>query len=144
MAALAFAPLASTAQEAPTWSQFQGGPGHPGVLVDGPQPPYRVRWTLPAPAGEALSGAVVAADLAVSVGAEAIYGIDVASGSVDGKVFVYRAPVASKSLAAKAVQHIIDRFCAGSVEQFLIGLVDEKVLPVREIERLARKVKRKP
>jgi BlaI family transcriptional regulator, penicillinase repressor len=63
---------------------------------------------------------------------------------VEGKVFVYRAPIASKSIAAKAVQQIIDRFCAGSVEQFLVGLVDEKVLPVREIERLARKVKRKP
>ena len=86
MAALAFTPLAATAQEAPTWSQFQGGPGHPGVLVDGPQPPYRVRWTLPAPAGEALSGAVVAGDLAVSVGAEAVYGIDVASGTVEWQV----------------------------------------------------------
>ena len=86
MAALAFTPLAATAQEAPTWSQFQGGPGHSGVLVDGPQPPYRVRWTLPAPAGEALSGAVVAGDLAVSVGAEAVYGIDVASGTVEWQV----------------------------------------------------------
>jgi eukaryotic-like serine/threonine-protein kinase len=86
MAALAFAPLASTAQEAPTWSQFQGGPGHPGVLVDGPQPPYRVRWTLPAPAGEALSGAVVVGDLVVSVGAKAVYGIDVASGTVEWQV----------------------------------------------------------
>ena len=86
MAALAFSPLAASAQEAPTWSQFQGGPGHPGVLVDGPQPPYRVRWTLPAPVGEALSGAVVAGNLAVSVGAEAVYGIDVASGTVEWQV----------------------------------------------------------
>ena len=92
MAALAFTPLAATAQEAPTWSQFQGGPGHPGVLVDGPQPPYRVRWTLPAPAGEALSGAVVAGDLAVSVGAEAVYGIDVASGTVEWQVRRGRRP----------------------------------------------------
>ena len=35
-------PSPRSAQEAPTWSQFQGGPGHSGVLVDGPQPPYRV------------------------------------------------------------------------------------------------------
>jgi predicted transcriptional regulator len=61
-----------------------------------------------------------------------------------GKVFVYRAPLARRSLAARAVQHIIDRFCAGSVEQFLVGMVDEKVLPMREIERLARKPRRKP
>ena len=30
----------------------------PPVLADGPEPPYRVRWTLPAPTGDALSGAV--------------------------------------------------------------------------------------
>jgi BlaI family transcriptional regulator, penicillinase repressor len=61
---------------------------------------------------------------------------------VDGKVFVYRAQVPPRSIAARAVQQIIDRFCAGSVEQFLTGMVDEKVLPMRDIERLARKVKR--
>jgi BlaI family transcriptional regulator, penicillinase repressor len=60
---------------------------------------------------------------------------------VDGKVFVYRATVAARSVAARAVQHIIDRFCAGSVEQFLVGMVDERVLSLRELERLARKVK---
>src|SRR4029453_13022023 len=87
-AAVATAPLvlmsgAAVAQETPTWSQFQGGPGHPGVLADGPEPPYRVRWTLPAPTGEALSGVVVTGDLAVSVGNEAVYGIDVASGTIE-------------------------------------------------------------
>jgi len=34
------------------------------------------------------------------------------------------------------VQQIIQRFCSGSVEQFLIGMVDEQVLPAEEIERL--------
>jgi predicted transcriptional regulator len=63
---------------------------------------------------------------------------------VDGKVFVYRARMLARSIAARAVQQIIDRFCAGSVEQFLVGMVDEKVLPMREIERLARKVRRQP
>ena len=62
---------------------------------------------------------------------------------LSGKVFVYRAKLPARSVAARAVQHIIDRFCAGSVEQFLVGMVDEKVLPLRDIERLARKVKRK-
>ena len=90
-AAVATAPLvllpgAAVAQEAPTWSQFQGGPGHSGVLADGPEPPFRVRWSLPAPTGDALSGAVVAGDLAVSVGNEAVYGIDVASGAIEWRV----------------------------------------------------------
>jgi len=64
--------------------------------------------------------------------------------TVDGKVFVYHAAVPSRSVAARAVQHIIDRFCSGSVEQFLVGMVDERVLPLHEIKRLARKVRKKP
>jgi BlaI family transcriptional regulator, penicillinase repressor len=60
---------------------------------------------------------------------------------VEGKVFVYDAAVRQRSVAARAVQQIIDRFCAGSVEQFLVGRVDEKVLTAREIQRRARKVR---
>jgi predicted transcriptional regulator len=63
---------------------------------------------------------------------------------LEGKVFVYRARVPALSVAARAVQHIIDRFCAGSAEQFLIGMVDEEVLSIRQFERLARKVKKQP
>jgi predicted transcriptional regulator len=61
--------------------------------------------------------------------------------SLHGKVFVYRAAVPSRSVAARAVRQIIERFCGGSVDQFLVGMVDEKVLSVEEIERLARKVR---
>jgi len=61
--------------------------------------------------------------------------------SLDGKTFVYRATAQPKSLAARAVRNIIDRFCAGSVEQFLAGMVDEKVLSADQLDRLARKVR---
>jgi BlaI family transcriptional regulator, penicillinase repressor len=60
----------------------------------------------------------------------------------EGKVFMYRAKVHSRSVAAKVVRNIIKRFCAGSAEQFLMGLVDEKVLSMAEIERLAEKVRK--
>jgi BlaI family penicillinase repressor len=59
-----------------------------------------------------------------------------------GNTFVYRATIPASSVAARAVRHIIDRFCSGSVEQFLVGLVDERVISRQEIERLARKVKK--
>ena len=61
--------------------------------------------------------------------------------SLEGKTFVYRATAPPKSVAARAVRNIIDRFCAGSVEQFLAGMVDEKVLSADQLERLARKVR---
>jgi outer membrane protein assembly factor BamB len=98
--ALALVPGATVAQEAPTWSQFQGGPGHSGVLADGPEPPYRVRWTLPAPTGDALSGAVVVGDLAVSVGSEAVYGIDLASGAIEWRVARGGGPLSMPAIGA--------------------------------------------
>jgi predicted transcriptional regulator len=60
---------------------------------------------------------------------------------VEGKVFLYTAAVQQCGLAARAVRHVIDRFCSGSVEQFLMGMVDENVLTTAEIQRLARKIK---
>jgi BlaI family penicillinase repressor len=60
---------------------------------------------------------------------------------VEGKVFMYQAELPSRSLAARAVRQIIQRFCSGSVEQFLVGMVDEEVLPLDEIQRLVKKVR---
>lgn len=60
-----------------------------------------------------------------------------------GKTFVYRARVQPRAMAARAVRHIIDRFWAGSVEHFLVGMVDEKVLSLPEIQRLVRRVRKK-
>jgi BlaI family penicillinase repressor len=62
------------------------------------------------------------------------------SHKLEGKVFVYRAKVRARSVAARAVRHIIDKFCEGSAEQFLTGLVDEKVLSIEQIQKIARKV----
>jgi predicted transcriptional regulator len=61
--------------------------------------------------------------------------------TVDGKVFVYRASVPPRSRAARAVQQLIERFWSGSAEQFLAGMVDEKVLTPAQIRKLASKVK---
>jgi BlaI family penicillinase repressor len=61
--------------------------------------------------------------------------------TVDGKVFVYRTSVPPRSRAARTVQQIIERFWSGSAEQFLAGMVDEKVLTPAQISKLAGKVK---
>ena len=63
------------------------------------------------------------------------------SHTTDGKVFVYKSEVSSSRIAARAVKRLIEGFWSGSTEAFLAGLVDEKVLSLDEIERLARKVK---
>jgi predicted transcriptional regulator len=63
------------------------------------------------------------------------------SHATEGKTFVYSAEVPARGVAAGAVREIIRRFCSGSVEQFLVGMVDERVLSAKDLERLARKVR---
>jgi BlaI family penicillinase repressor len=62
---------------------------------------------------------------------------------VNGQTFLYEAMAPSHSLAARTVRGLIERFWAGSAEQFVVGMVDEKVLSAEQLERLAKKV-RKP
>jgi predicted transcriptional regulator len=56
---------------------------------------------------------------------------------VDGKLFIYEAKSASQSVAARAVRQLIQGVWSGSVEQFLVGMVDEKLVTPEELERLA-------
>jgi BlaI family transcriptional regulator, penicillinase repressor len=59
---------------------------------------------------------------------------------LEGRTFVYRAADARENVAVRAVKNIIDRFCGGSAEQLLLGMVDHEVLDRKQLERLARKV----
>ena len=60
--------------------------------------------------------------------------------SLNGRTFVYRAAEARQNVAARAVKSIIDRFCGGSAEQLVIGMVDNKVIDKEQFERIARKI----
>jgi predicted transcriptional regulator len=62
---------------------------------------------------------------------------------VDGRTNVYRGVDAPETVAAGAVRQIIERLCGGSVEQLLIGMVDDEVLSERELQRLAQKIARR-
>ncbi len=60
--------------------------------------------------------------------------------AVDNRTFVYRPAESPQKVAGRAVQRIVDWFCAGSVEELLVGMVDSKVISRGELERLARRI----
>jgi BlaI family transcriptional regulator, penicillinase repressor len=60
--------------------------------------------------------------------------------AVEGRTFIYSAAEPAQNVAVRAVKHIIDRFCGGSVEQLMIGMVDNEVIDRKELDRLARKI----
>jgi predicted transcriptional regulator len=60
--------------------------------------------------------------------------------AVDSRTFVYKPAESPQKVAGRAVQRIVDWFCAGSVEELLVGMVDSKVISRTELERLARRI----
>jgi len=59
---------------------------------------------------------------------------------LDGRTFIYRASDSRRDVAVEAVKQLVDRFCRGSVEELLVGLVDKRVLQPAQLERLAKKI----
>ena len=59
----------------------------------------------------------------------------------EGRAYIYRAAEPARNLAARAVRQIIDRFCQGSVEELVSGMVDAKALTDEELDRLERYVR---
>ena len=60
---------------------------------------------------------------------------------VEGRAYIYRAVEAPRSLAARAVRHILDRFCHGSVDELVSGLVEANVLSDAELAALEASIK---
>ena len=58
----------------------------------------------------------------------------------EGRTFVYKASDARQNVAVRAVKGIIDRFCGGSAEALVLGMVDNAVLDRKQLERLAKRI----
>lgn len=54
----------------------------------------------------------------------------------EGRAYIYRPKESARMLAARAVRQIVDRFCRGSVDQLVSGMVDGKMLSEEELGRL--------
>src|SRR5438105_5901162 len=59
---------------------------------------------------------------------------------VDGRTFVYQASEPRGHVAAKAVQRVVDWFCNGSMDEVLVGMVDNAMLDQKQLRTLADKV----
>jgi predicted transcriptional regulator len=60
--------------------------------------------------------------------------------TVDGRTYIYKAADARSNVAVRAVRHLIDKFCSGSAEELVIGMVKNEVLDARQLERIVRKI----
>jgi predicted transcriptional regulator len=59
-----------------------------------------------------------------------------------GRAFVYSPQIDSRNVAAEAVRGIIERFCGGSVEDLLVGMVDDEIVTPQKLQELAKRISR--
>jgi predicted transcriptional regulator len=62
--------------------------------------------------------------------------------AVAGRTYLYTAAEAPQNLAIRAVRQIVDKFCAGSVEQLLMGMVSNDLIEPEQLKELAGKIAR--
>jgi len=59
---------------------------------------------------------------------------------VEGRTYVYRPRVEPHSVANQQVRGIINRFCRGSVENLLVGMVDDNLITPDKLRELADRI----
>ena len=60
--------------------------------------------------------------------------------TVEGRTYVYSPTVESQNVATDAVRGIIERFCDGSVEDLLVGMVNDDVVSADKLKELAQRI----
>ncbi len=60
--------------------------------------------------------------------------------TLEGRAYLYEAVHAPMTVATRAVQTLIDRFCGGSAEALVMGMVDDEVLGRRALDRIQRRI----
>ncbi|MBC8356303.1 MAG: BlaI/MecI/CopY family transcriptional regulator [Planctomycetes bacterium] len=59
---------------------------------------------------------------------------------VEGRTYVYRPRVKPESVASRQVLGIIDKLCKGSVENLLVGMVDDELITPEKLRELADRI----
>ncbi len=59
-----------------------------------------------------------------------------------GRTYLWRALERRRSLAARLLREVADRFCHGSVEELVTAMVEDEAIDPRELRELARRLER--
>ncbi|HEX4371319.1 MAG TPA: BlaI/MecI/CopY family transcriptional regulator [Rhizomicrobium sp.] len=60
--------------------------------------------------------------------------------TVEGRTYIFAAAEQRGAVAAKAVQRIVNWFCDGSLEEMLVGLVDNQSLDAKQLKMLSDRI----
>lgn len=62
--------------------------------------------------------------------------------TVEGRTYMYTGSEPRESVAVRAVKQILDRFCSGSVESLLVGMVDQEMVDADELAQMVTRLKK--
>lgn len=60
--------------------------------------------------------------------------------TVEGRTYIYASVGGPQGFAMRAVRQIIDRFCEGSAERLIAGMVDDEVLDAEQLRRISKEI----
>ncbi len=60
----------------------------------------------------------------------------------EGRAYVYTVLERPRGVAMRALREILRRFCNGSVEELVTGMVEHEVIDARQLRELARRLER--
>ena len=60
--------------------------------------------------------------------------------NIDGRTFLYRPADSRRNVAVQAVQQVVERFCDGSLDELLVGLVDNRLIDRKQLQRLEAQI----
>ncbi len=60
-----------------------------------------------------------------------------------GRTYIWRARERRRSLVARLLREVVDRFCHGSVEELVTAMVEDEVIDPRELRELARRLEQR-
>lgn len=60
----------------------------------------------------------------------------------EGRAYLYSTVEKPRGVAVRALRQLMDRFCGGSVEELVTGMVEHEVIDAAELKELARKLER--
>src|SRR5262245_15096178 len=63
-----------------------------------------------------------------------------ATHTTEGRTFVYLPRTKARSVASEAVRGIVERFCEGSIESLLVGMVDDELVSPQKLRQLADRI----
>lgn len=61
---------------------------------------------------------------------------------IDGRTYIYSCLEPPGSIAARAVKQIVDRFCQGSLESLLAGMVQDEMVDTDELQGIVDRLSR--